>query len=346
MFNPVSKPVIHIIYGFLNAHGGSEQEALYLGRLLGERSDVRFWSSSSRVSPELASQYGIRKIGPGAGNRPDGGVYVFVGAHWRRRLWPYLSAAPARLIYVFNTFHPRILSLTSAHPPMLRWPKTEYVFISEFQKQLLGVPGEVQPSPIDIRLFAPAPGPRTSSAPLVIGRLSRDTADKHDPEDIALYRRWAEEGAQVRLQGATCLRDALDAATAAGPNVQLLAEGTMPAADFLRSLDVFYYRTGAHVETFGRVVLEAMACALPVVCHRRGGYAEWIRHGENGFLFDSTDEAREIVASLMADPSLRVSIGARARETVESMYSSEAVERRTRFYLSGPRVQVPGASDH
>jgi glycosyltransferase involved in cell wall biosynthesis len=128
--------------------------------------------------------------------------------------------------------------------------------------------------------------------------------------------------------------------------VQLLAEGAMPAVDFLRSLDVFYYRTGAHVETFGRVVLEAMACALPVVCHRRGGYAECIRHGENGFLFDSTDEARGIVRRLMADPSLRASVGARARETVESMYSSEAVERRTRFYLSGPRAQDGSAPDH
>lgn len=346
MPNPVSNPVIHIVNGFLNAHGGSEQEALYLGRLLAQRSDVRLWASSSRCSPELASQYGIRKIGLGAGNRPDGGVYVFVGAHWRHRLWPYLSAPPARLIYVFNTFHPRILSLTSAHPPLLRWPKTEYVFISEFQKQLLGVEGEVHPSPIDIRVFAPAPGPRTSRTSLAIGRLSRDTADKHDLEDLALYRSWAQEGAQVRLQGATCLRDAFDAASGAVPNVQLLAEGATPAVDFLRSLDVFYYRTGAHVETFGRVVLEAMACELPVVCHRRGGYAEWIRHGENGFLFDSTDEARGIVRSLMADPSLRASIGARARETVESMYSSEAVERRTRFYLGGPRVPDRSASDH
>jgi glycosyltransferase involved in cell wall biosynthesis len=346
MSNPVSNPVIHIVNGFLNPHGGSEQEALYLGRLLAERADVRLWASSSRCSPELASQYGIRKIGLGAGNRPDSGVYVFVGAHWRRRLWPYLSKAPARLIYVFNTFHPKILSLTSAHPPLLRWPKTEYVFISEFQKQLLGVEGEVQPSPIDIRLFAPAPGPSTSRTSLAIGRLSRDTADKHDPEDLALYRSWAQEGAEVRLQGATCLRDAFDAASGAVPSVQLLAEGAMPAVDFLRSLDVFYYRTGAHVETFGRVVLEAMACALPVVCHRRGGYAECIRHGENGFLFDSTDEARGIVRRLMADPSLRASVGARARETVESMYSSEAVERRTRFYLSGPRAQDRSASDH
>jgi hypothetical protein len=41
----------------------------------------------------------------------------------------------------------------------------------------------------------------------------------------------------------------------------------------------------------GRVVTEAMACGLPVVCHESGGYAEIIEHGRNGFLFDTQQEA-------------------------------------------------------
>ncbi|MDR5738804.1 MULTISPECIES: glycosyltransferase family 4 protein [unclassified Caballeronia] len=335
MPNAVPEPTIHLINGFMNENGGSEQEALHLARLLRDRSDLTLWSPSSRCSPDLARRHGIRRIGLGAGHRPNGGTYVFIGSHWRNKLWPYLCRAPQRLIYVYNTFHPKILSLTSTHPPMLRWPRTEYVFISEFQRRLLGVDGEVQPSPIDIVQFSPAAQRHRDDARPVIGRLSRDTLDKHDLEDIALYQAWADEGAAIRLQGATALRDAAEGALADSPLVQMLPEGAMPAVTFLQSLDVFYYRTGAHVETFGRVVLEAMACGLPVVCHRRGGYAEWIRHGENGFLFDTTKEARGLVSTLLKDRALRESIGERARRTVESIYSDDALRSRADFYLRG-----------
>lgn len=326
VLDSMSNQRIHIFNGFQNPNGGSELEALQLARLLATKGEVKLWSSSSRTSSELREKYGIVPLGLGARQRPDGGTYVFVGAHWRNKLWPYLVPAPQRLIYVFNTFHPKILELTSRHPSLLRWAKTEYVFISEFQKRLLGVEGEVHPSPIDIDKFRPrAP---TADRQLVIGRLSRDTNDKHNNADLDLYRDWAGQGARVRLQGATCLSGELVDVT----GVELLPEGALPAADFLRSLDIFYYRTGTHVETFGRVVLEAMACALPVVCHQHGGYADSIRHGENGFLFETTEQAREIVSRLSADPALRASVGQRARQTVESMYSAEAVEVRARFF--------------
>lgn len=251
---------------------------------------------------------------------------MFIGAHWRNKLWPYLAPAPQRLIYLFNTFHPKILTLTSQHPPMLHWPKAEYVFTSEFQKKLLGVDGAVHPSPIDIDLFKPKPHVACSRP--VIGRLSRDGNAKHNDEDLALYGAWSAQGIDVRLQGATCLRHVLGNDT----SIALLPEGAMAAPTFLQSLDIFYYRTGAHIETFGRVVFEAMACGLPVVCHRRGGYADSIRHGENGFLFDNTEQARQIVDKLLADPALRASVGQCARQTIESMYSKEALELRTEFY--------------
>lgn len=317
---------IHIFNGFQNPNGGSEQETLSLTHLLGGKSEVQLWSSSSRSSPEFTQKFGIGYLGVAPRQRPDGGTYVFVGAHWHNRVWPYFAQAPERLIYVFNTFHPKILALTSKHPPLLRWPKTEYVLLSEFQKKLLGVDGVVHPSPIDIDLFKPVP--RAANERLVIGRLSRDTRDKHHEEDVALYRDWSAGPVDIKLQGATCLRDALGN----NEHIELLSEGTTPAVDFLRSLDIFYYRTGAHIETFGRVVIEAMACGLPVVCHRRGGYVDSIRHGENGFLFDTTDEARELVGALLADPALRAAVGQRARQTVESMYSKEASESRAEFY--------------
>ena len=146
-------------------------------------------------------------------------------------------------------------------------------------------------------------------------------------------------GASSAAQRETCVVSTISivrSIAGALPNddaIRVLPEGAMPAPDFLHALDIFYYRTGEHVETFGRVVLEAMACGLPVVCHRHGGYADIIRPGENGFLFDTSDEALAILDTLVKQPALRAQIGRTARETVEQLYSREAVDARTAFYL-------------
>jgi glycosyltransferase involved in cell wall biosynthesis len=326
----MANQVIHLFNSFLNPHGGSEREALSLADQLRAHGDVKLWATSARSPAALRERYGIEKINFDLAWRsagPNGGTYVFVGAHWRNKLWPFAVPAPKRLIYVFNTFHPKILSLTSQHPWLLRWPQTEYVFISEFQKTLLDTPGVIHPSPIDIAHFTPAASvPRRRP---VIGRLSRDTLDKHDADDLALYREWSAGAAHVKLQGATCLAGQIEA----GAQLELTPEGALPARDFLRSLDVFYYRTGSHVETFGRVVFEAMACGLPVVCHRHGGYANTIRHGENGFLFNTTNEARDIMRVLLDQPALRARIGRNARRSVEALYSRRALAHRAQFYL-------------
>lgn len=325
---------IHIFNGFQNPHGGSELEALALHALLREKADVRLWACSSRASTTLLSAHPIQRISLMRRQVPDGGTYVFVGAHWRNKLWPYLVEKPRRLIYVYNTFHPKVVALTSQIPTLLGWPQTEYVLISRFQKALAGVPGTVtvHSSPIDIVRFSAKPHPANHlpGKPLVIGRMSRDTPDKHHAEDLMVYRELAAQGFAVRLQGATCIAGKL----ADVPSIELYPEGAIAAAAFLRGLDIFYYRSGAHVETFGRVVFEAMACALPVVCHTHGGYADWIKHGKNGFLFDTTDEARSILQLLAADPILRDTIGKRARSTVEAMHSADTMRAHAAFYLN------------
>ena len=126
--------------------------------------------------------------------------------------------------------------------------------------------------------------------------MSRDIPEKFHPDDVSIFSDLAGDGCTVRLQGATCLQ-----AQFAGTGVQVFPAGQVAAPQFLQELDIFYYRTGGLVETFGRVVFEAMACGLPVVCHSHGGYADWIKHGDNGFLFDTSDEARDILARLVAD---------------------------------------------
>ncbi len=73
-------------------------------------------------------------------------------------------------------------------------------------------------------------------------------------------------------------------------------------------------------EPFGNVVLEAMACGLPVVTSSKSGAAELIRDGENGFICDPLDHVQLAAAmAKLLSPTLRQSAGLAARATVEPM---------------------------
>jgi glycosyltransferase involved in cell wall biosynthesis len=103
---------------------------------------------------------------------------------------------------------------------------------------------------------------------------------------------------------------------------------------FLQSLHCFFYRTAPDfLEPSGRVVTEAMACGLPIVAHTHGGYAETIDHGRNGFLFDTQQEAFEILLRLKEDPALRASVGGAARETAEKIFGPARRAEIVEFYL-------------
>jgi glycosyltransferase involved in cell wall biosynthesis len=88
--------------------------------------------------------------------------------------------------------------------------------------------------------------------------------------------------------------------------------GREPAA-ILRDLDIFVYRSDM-TETWCRAVTEAMAAGLPVVADRRGGIAEQIEDGVDGFLCDDDDAFVAHIRRLAADPLLRFEVGSRARE--------------------------------
>lgn len=145
-----------------------------------------------------------------------------------------------------------------------------------------------------------------------------------------LYRDLAETGMRVRVMGGRCLAPLLHGHDA----IDLLPVNAEPAPDFLRTLDAFVYRIGdVEGEPLGRVVVEAMATGIPVVVHAAGGYRELIRHGHDGFLFEETPEAFEILLRLARDPELRTAVGRRARERVQRLYSDRERRRRVRWYL-------------
>jgi glycosyltransferase involved in cell wall biosynthesis len=178
------------------------------------------------------------------------------------------------------------------------------MYASELTKKLAGgYPGFVQPSLIDIDTFVPPSSkPSDSSAAggaFTVGRLSRANPKKHHADDPELYRRLVENGCRIRIMGPS---PSLEAQLGGSESVELLPMFAQEAHLFLQGLDCFFYRTSeGWSEPSGRVVTEAMACGLPVVCHESGGYAEIIEHGRNGFLFDTQQEALEILLRLKED---------------------------------------------
>jgi glycosyltransferase involved in cell wall biosynthesis len=97
--------------------------------------------------------------------------------------------------------------------------------------------------------------------------------------------------------------------------------------DLLADADVFVLPSRS--EGHPVAVLEAMAAGLPVVASRVGGIPEQVSHGETGLLVEPGDP-RGLAAALrrlVAEPSLRLRLGAAGRERAERVFDLDACRR-------------------
>lgn len=97
--------------------------------------------------------------------------------------------------------------------------------------------------------------------------------------------------------------------------------------DYLQASDAFVFPSEA--EAFGIALVEAMACALPVVAARAGGVNDILQPG-NGLSVAAGDfaELEDAIDALLRDPSLATRLGASARRTAVERYSDDAVVGR------------------
>ena len=102
---------------------------------------------------------------------------------------------------------------------------------------------------------------------------------------------------------------------------------------YYRAADV--YAHSAFAETFPLVILEAMACGLPVVATNVGGIPEQISHGENGFLVppQNAEAMAFYIKKLLSNPELQKKFFTRGREKAEKYYEFERqVETYIKWY--------------
>jgi N-acetyl-alpha-D-glucosaminyl L-malate synthase BshA len=95
--------------------------------------------------------------------------------------------------------------------------------------------------------------------------------------------------------------------------------------DYLSAADVLLLPS--EQESFGLAALEAMACEVPVIASRVGGIPEVVTDGETGFLSEVGDMEKMSAdaARLLSNKNFRIEMGARARESAISRYSTDLV---------------------
>lgn len=317
---------LHLIGNFSDPFTGAERELPDLAQCLGTRRQTLLWSD---VPPHPAyAKQGVRAIRPFARQVPVGGMLLFGGVHVGLGVW-VRHARPERIALRYNLAqHERLYTIigqlrdgTGVEPELL--------FVSQALQLGAGLPGTVERSLIRLEGYLQQPVERPPGRPFTIGRVSRDSLNKHHKDDAALYRMLAARGWRIRIMGGTCLAPQLEGVE----GIELLPAGAEAVPSFYSTLDAMFYRTGSFTEAYGRVVFEAMATGLPVVAAAVGGYAECISHGENGFLVQSQEEALNALEYLARDSSARETIGRAARKRAIELHGHQAVEAQLQFFL-------------
>jgi tetratricopeptide (TPR) repeat protein len=320
-------PTVHVVNKFEQPRGGSELHAMDLAEQIGRYTTTKLWAPEM-PHPDFTSRHGVSHIDPSTGVYPRGGVLVFVGIYFDLARW-IGHVKPDRIIFLYNTFEAPSLFTRIEEA----WQKTgvrpELLYCSDMMGHETGLPGRFEPSPTDLELFSPTPDPRPSARPFTLGRHSRDVPEKHGRDDWRVYQQVSTLGGESMVLGGSCMSRAFPPIR----GLHLLKARSTGIPEFLRGLDAYFYRTSTWIEPWGRVVIEAMACGLPVLVHSAGGYAQAVKHEVNGLLFDTSEEAVRLVRRLVEEPELRLRLGQEARRSACDLLSSLELKRMIAFYL-------------
>jgi glycosyltransferase involved in cell wall biosynthesis len=112
-------------------------------------------------------------------------------------------------------------------------------------------------------------------------------------------------------------------------NVCHFEPGRPDVADWMRGMDIFV--NSSETESFPNALLEAMACGCCVIGSSAGGIPELISHGEDGLVFDRTNEAdlEEKLMSAVRDAELRERLRGNAVHTAHERFSMTVNVKRT-----------------
>jgi colanic acid/amylovoran biosynthesis glycosyltransferase len=194
----------------------------------------------------------------------------------------------------------------------------------------------LQPLSVDTRTFAPPPAPTQAGACriLTVARLTEKKGIEYAIRGVARIMAH-EPRITYDIIGEGPLRAHLEQLVAAlGLQASVRFLGALPGpavASAMQGADVFVLpsvtATDGDEEGTPTVLLEAAACALPVVATRHSGIPEIVEDGVTGLLVGERDAVALAAAlrALLADPERRAAMGRTARRRVENHHDVERV---------------------
>ena len=204
---------------------------------------------------------------------------------------------------------------------------------------------------VELDRFVPAPRPAATPPPVEVLSVGRLVEKKGFPDLLHACRELKDTSAQgrapfrLRIYGDGPLRDELTGLRdRLGLQEEVELVGERNGEDVLRAYqraDVFALTpcvtADGDRDGVPNVIVEAMACGLPVVTTDAGGVAEVVRHGVNGLVGPPRDVAALVrhLAELIGDASRRRALGEAGRRMAEERFDVRSAARELSVVFAG-----------
>ena len=216
----------------------------------------------------------------------------------------------------------RALSRFYKIPKFLFAPNPEVIRLLE---QSTGKPCSIMPHGVDTETFSPRWRDRVSG-PLRIGYVGRLTPEKN-VRLLALIEQALINKRRDDFEFVV-VGDGIDEAWLRQNMKNAVFPGVLTGDELSRAfanMDIFLFPS--ETDTFGLVVVEAMASGVPAIVSSIGGPKYSVQHGRNGFVAGNLDEFVSIIDGILTNRDLLTSYRIAAREFAVGISWDQVFER-------------------
>ena len=274
--------------------------------------------------PVVQTLHNYRLICPGATLYRDG--HVCQDCLGRSFAWPgilrgcYRQSTPATAV---------VALMSTAHRSMRTWQRlvARYIVPTEFARSTL-LEGGLRPESVLVRpnFVDPDPGPgeHRGGFVLYVGRLVPEKG-----LDTLLHAAERFRGRRLKIVGDGPLAGMVQDATLRSPDIQWLGPRPTVEVGELMGAAIALLFPSEWYETFGLVVLEALARGTPVVAADLGGIRELVEPGRTGLLFPpgKPDQLAERVRWAFEHQAELAVMGQAGRRMYLARYAAESAYR-------------------
>jgi phosphatidyl-myo-inositol alpha-mannosyltransferase len=314
---------------------------------VGRPVDVPYNASNAPIDPRPWSRRRVREVLTAFG--PDV-VHAHQPTAPSTGMWATLEAR-APIVGTFHSGAGRARLYDLSAPVLRRVARRLAVRIAvsrraeAFERARIGGTFEIVPNGVDVGRFAAAPPADLPEGTrlLFVGRLD---ARKGFPVAVRAFGALAGTRPDLRLivAGDGPERDAVDLlAPALRPRVTMLGEVANADLPSVATACHLYLGPSTGGESFGVVLIEAMAAGLPVIASDTPGYDEVVHDGVDGLLVPPSDPVALAVAAgrVLDDAALGARLAAAGRDRARTFDWSIIVERIEALYDRALRAGPP-----